>query len=1069
MKCKTPKMRWPLRLMALLLSTCLCLNTHAQDITVTGTVISDSSEALGNVTVTLKSDPRNSVTTDALGRFKMHVPPNGTLMFSFVGYDKLEVEIRGESKLRVVLKHSVSAMEDVVVVAFGGRQKKSSMVSAITTINPKELKGPTSNLTTMLAGRLSGMISYQRTGEPGADNASFFIRGITSFSSGGKVDPLILIDGMESTTNDLARLQPDDIAAFSILKDATATSVYGARGANGVVLVTTKTGNEGKTQMNFRVENSLSGNTENFKFTDNITYMKLANEAALTRTPLAPTPYSQSKIDGTIKGDNPLIYPSNDWIDMMIKDYTNNQRYNLDLQGGTKAARYYVSGTYNVDNGVLKVPEMNDFNSNIKLKNYSVRSNINLQLTKSTEAIIRVYGQFDDYRGPVDGGSSVFNQVLWSNPVLFPAVYPQTFLPQVTHPLFGNAPRPGMMANTVTGYYSASQLYLNPFANAVRGYREYNSSRMLAQVELKQDFGFVTPGLTGRVMAYTNRYSYFDVTRQYNPFFYQANTVDGGKTTTLARITEGTEYLNYVEGIKAQDSRSYLEAALNYSRVFNNKHAVGGMLITLFNSFQEGNPGINITNPVPTEAEKLQLSLPYRNQGLSGRFTYGYDSRYMFEFNFGYNGSERFFKTNRYGFFPSAGVAWNISNEKFFEPLKDVVSNLRVRASYGLVGNDQIGSNRDRFYYLSEIDLNAAWRGATFGNNTGYYRPGVDINRYENYDITWEKAYTQNYGLEFNIFKGFNVITEYWKRKQTNILMDRTYIPSTMGLQAAIKANVGEATAEGMDFSLDYNKNFGKDMWLQLRGTMTYATSRFAKYEEPAYGANEQHLSKIGHPLKQAWGLVAERLFVDDIEVANSPYQNYGKYLGGDIKYRDVNGDGQITNNDRVPIGLPTDPEIIYGTGFSFGYKNVDISAFFQGSARSSFFINAENISPFVLNGGAQNGLLNVIAQDHWSEDNRNLYAMWPRLSETFINNNNQNSTWWMRDGTFLRCKNVELGYNFPRKLLRLSGFRNGRIYINGSNLFVVSRFKMWDPEMGGKGLGYPVQKTYNLGLRLSL
>lgn len=1068
MKIKKRRGRWPLKTLAVLLSLCFCLHAQAQKITVNGLVLSDSSEALGNVTITLKQDPKVSITTDAFGRFRIDAPANGTLIFSFVGFERQELEIRGESKLRVILKRNVSALEDVVVVSFGGRQKKSSMVSAITTINPKELKGPTSNLTTMLAGRLSGMIAYQRTGEPGADNASFFIRGITSFSTGGKMDPLILIDGMESTVNDLARLQPDDIAAFSILKDATATSVYGARGANGVVLVTTKTGNEGKTQLNFRVENSLSGNTQNFKFTDNITYMKLANEAALTRDPLAPIPYSQTKIDGTIKGDNPLIYPSNDWIDMMIKDYTNNQRYNLDLQGGTKAARYYISGTYNVDNGVLKVPAMNDFNSNIKLKNYSVRSNVNLQLTKTTEAIFRVYGQFDDYRGPVDGGSSIFNQVLWSNPVLFPAIYPQTFLPQVTHPLFGNAPLPGTVANTTTGYYAPWQLYLNPLANAVRGYKENNSSRMLAQLELKQDLGFITPGLSSRVMAYTNRYSYFDVTRQYTPYYYQANTVDGGKTTTLARIAEGTEYLGYSEGAKIQDSRTYLEAAINYNRTFNAKHAVSGMLITLFNSYQEGNPGVTL-RPQPSDAEKLQLSLPYRNQGLSGRFTYGYDSRYMFEFNFGYNGSERFFKTNRYGFFPSAGVAWNISNEKFFEPLKDVVSNLRVRASYGLVGNDQIGAARDRFYYLSEVNLNNGGRGAVFGNNTGYYRDGVSISRYENYDITWEKAYTQNYGLEFNIFNGFTVITEYWKRKQTNILMDRKYIPSSMGLQSAIKANVGEAAAQGVDFSLDYNKSFNKDMWLQLRGNMTYATSKFAKYEEPAYGANELHLSKIGHPIKQEWGLIAERLFVDDIEVANSPFQNYGEVLGGDIKYRDVNGDGQITDNDKVPIGLPTDPEIVYGTGFSFGYKNFDLSAFFQGSARSSFFINSENISPFVLNGGAQNGLLKVIADDHWSEDNRNLYAMWPRMSETFIKNNNQTSTWWMRDGTFIRCKNVEIGYNFSRKLLRLSHFRNGRIYINGNNLFVISQFKMWDPEMGGKGLGYPVQRTYNMGIRLSL
>ncbi|GEP98880.1 SusC/RagA family TonB-linked outer membrane protein [Chitinophaga cymbidii] len=1067
MKKKSGNVGYMLRIAVLSIFIILSRNAFSQtnQITVKGRVLSDSSALVG-VIVVVKSDVQQNTVTDEKGGFTIKAPADGVLIFSMIGFEREEVNINGRGTINVMMRMKDNGLNEVVVTAFGAKQKKSSMVSAITTINPKELKGPTSNLTTMLAGRLSGMISYQRSGEPGADNASFFIRGVTSFSTGGKKDPLILLDGMESTPNDLARLQPDDIAAFSILKDATATAVYGARGANGVVLVTTKTGAEGRTNFNFRAENSISGNTQNFKFTDNITYMRLANEAALTRDPLAATPYSQTKIDGTMKGDNPLLFPSNDWVDLMIKDHTVNQRYNLDVNGGGKIARFYISGTYNIDNGILKVAELNDFNSNIKQRNYSIRSNVNFQLTKTTEAIVRVYGQFDNYRGPVDGGTAIFNQVLWSNPVLFPAVYPQEFLPQVKHPLFGNRPRPGAQSNSVTGYYDAGSLYLNPFANAVRGYRDYTSSRTIAQLELKQDFGFLLPGLTARVMAYTNRYSDFAVTRAYSPFYYEANTMDY-KTVTLARITEGTEYLGYAEGAKNVNSRTYMEAAVNYSQTFGKKHAVSGMLITLLNSYLDGNPGSNYPNV--SESEKLQLSLPYRNQGISGRFTYGYDNRYLAEFNFGYNGSERFAEERRYGFFPSAGLAWNLSNEKFMEPLEAVLSRVRLRASYGLVGNDQIGSNRDRFYYLSEVNLNNGGRGATFGNLGGYSRPGVSISRYDNYDIGWEKAYTQNFGLEFTLFRDFNIIAEYWKRRQTNILMDRSYIPSTLGLESAIRANVGEAQARGVDLSLEYNKSFNNDIWLQLRGNMTYATSEFAKYEEPGYGPNEQHLSRIGYPISQVWGLIAERLFVDDIEAANSPYQNYGPYMGGDIKYRDVNGDGQITDNDRVPIGLPTDPEIIYGAGFSFGYKNFDISAFFQGAARTAFFINAENISPFVLNGGAQNGLLEVIANDHWSESNRNLYAMWPRLSETFINNNNQWSTWWMRDGTFLRCKNVEIGYNFSKELLQRTRIRNGRLYVNGTNLFVISKFKMWDPEMGGNGLGYPVQRVFNIGVRLSL
>ncbi|WP_143306151.1 SusC/RagA family TonB-linked outer membrane protein [Chitinophaga vietnamensis] len=1019
-------------------------------IKIKGQVTESNGAPMIGVTVVNKNLHTNAQ-TDNMGMFSIEANIGDSLLFSMVGMLSQTVQVKNEKLLKIVMQQKVSDVNEVVVVAYG-TQKKTSMVSAVTSINPKELKGPTSNLTTMLAGRLSGVISYQRSGEPGKDNASFFIRGITTFGT-GKVDPLILIDGMESSTNDLARLQPDDIAGFSILKDATASSLYGARGANGVVLVSTKSGVEQKTAFGVRFENSISSNTRNFKFADNVTYMKMANEAVLTRFPLQDVQYSQSKIDHTAAGDDPLLYPNNNWVKQLIKDYTINQRTNFNLKGGGKVAQFYIAGTYNVDNGVLNVDKRNNFNSNIKLKNYSLRSNVNINLTPTSQAIVRTYGQFDDYNGPVGGGAGLFSQTIWANPVMFPAVYPASYAPELKHPLFGNAVKPG--SSSIPG--DGGNLYNNPYANSVSGYQQYNSSTLLVQVELKQDLKFLLPGLTARTMGYTERYSYFDVSRRYQPYFYTLRYDPYTKTPTLSSLnTNGTEYLNYSPGDKILNTTTYMEAALNYNQQFNKVHNVSGMLIGLIRSYLTANAG------------SLQTSLPHRNQGVSGRFTYDYDSRYLAELNFGYNGSERFASNHRFGFFPSAGIAWNMQNENFFKPLTHTIDKLKLRATYGLVGNDQIGNENDRFFYLSDVNMNASDKGATFGERNAYSRPGVNVNRYENRDITWEKSYKTNLGMELGLFNALNIQLDVYKEHRTNILMTRSTIPGTMGLSAPIQANVGEAEGKGVDIAIDYTKSFNNNSFVQFRGNFTYATSKLLVNEEPTYP--EAYRSHVGHSLSQVYGFIAERLFVDEQEVANSAYQNWGQaVMGGDIKYHDVNGDGVINASDAVPIGLPTTPEITYGFGFSLGFKQVDLSFFFQGSARSSFWIDPYRISPFVLNGGGQHGLLQAIANDHWSESNRNLYAFWPRLSDYFVWNNIQTSTWWMRNGAFLRMKNVELGYTFPKRLLNRIHMSNARIYANASNLFVISKFKTWDPEMAGDGLGYPVQRVINLGINLGL
>ncbi len=462
-------------------------------------------------------------------------------------------------------------------------------------------------------------------------------------------------------------------------------------------------------------------------------------------------------------------------------------------------------------------------------------------------------------------------------------------------------------------------------------------------------------------------------------------------------------------------------------------------------------------------AGSMQESLAFRNLGVSGRATYGYESRYFFEFNFGYNGSERFHKDKRFGFFPSAGVAWSISDENFWQPLKEKINNLKLRATYGLVGNDAIGSASDRFFYLSEVNMNASNRGAYFGTDRGYSKNGISIDRYSNKNITWEVSYKSNVALEVGLFNRLSVIAEYFKENRKNILMTRSSIPATMGLSASVRANVGEASGEGIDISLDYNHIINQNFWIQGRGNFTYATSKYQIYEEPTY--EEPYLSRIGYPLSQQWGYIAERLFIDNEDVNNSPTQNFGEYSGGDIKYLDINNDGTITAFDIMPIGYPTVPEIIYGYGLSLGYVNFDFSAFFQGSARSSFWIDATSTSPFI---NGQRALLKTYAKNHWSEEDQNIYALWPRLSTNIISNNAQRSTWFMQDGSFLRLKQVEVGYTLPRQLTQNYKIQKLRVYFSGTNLFLWRKFKLWDVEMAGNGLGYPIQKVFNLGLTVS-
>lgn len=1076
--------RFPARkaLFCLLFICCCCINNIASGqniITVTGTITDSSGNMLNGVSVINTAKKNAGTYSDVHGKFVLDVAPGSLLHFSSVGFVDQNITVTEKThiiNLRMI--PAASSISEVVVTAFGRKERREAVVGSVTSIQPGELKVPSSNLTTALAGKVAGMISFQRGGQPGMDNANFFIRGVTTL--GYSSSPLILVDNIELSANDLARLQVDDIASFSILKDASAAALYGARGANGVILITTKEGKIGKARINVRVENSISQPTKNIKLADPITYMKGYNEAVTTRNPSQTPPYTPNAIYNTQQtldhapGSSPYIYPAVDWMSTLFKDQTNTHRANFSASGGSQFAKYYMAGSYSKDNGILQNNPVNNFNSGMKYENYQLRANVNLNVTKSTEVVVRLWGNFNDYTGPITGSNDGFStdlyaRVLHANPVAFaPYFAPDSANLLTKHILFGNN-------NRLTG-----SLMDNPYADLMYGYKTFSESRMSAQFELTQKLDFI-PGLSFHGIFSTNRYSYFSITRNYKPFYYQVQSYDPHtKDYTLDWINDSPgdaqEFLGMTSDPSSKSVYTYLymQGTLDYNHAFD-KHNVGATLIATRQQTQYGDayePGTNVPS--------LLLSLPYRNLGVSGRVSYSYDSRYFLEFNFGYNGSERFAADHRFGFFPTIGGGWVISNEKFWQGgVADVITRLKLRGSYGLVGNDNIGSQR--FFYLSSVTPDDAGRGTwpgTFGSTNGNTYWGTTIQAYPNPDVTWERSRKSNVAIEATFLKHLNITAELYHEYRDHILIRRGYMPVSVGIENTandnLQANLGIATARGLDLNITYNNTITKDLSIQLMGNLTATSNKTIFQEEPEY--KYDYRFQKGKPINQPFGYVAERLFVDDKEARNSPPQMFGNNppQGGDIKYRDVNQDGIIDSDDQVPIGLPTVPQIIYGAGFSLSYKNFDLSAFFQGLARESFFINPTSqvdfyygkfgTAPFVNNGQ----LLQAYADNHWSLENQNLYAMYPRYSATDVANNEQQSTWWMRDGSFVRLKSAEIGYTFPKRLSRRAFMDNARIYANGLNLLTFSHFKLWDPEMAGQGFAYPIQRVFNIGLNLN-
>ena len=976
------------------------------------------------------------VITDLDGLFQIQVTDkNSVIVISYIGYVTQEISVGDRSSITVQLKEDTKSLEEVVVTAFGATQKKETMVGSIQQVRPAELKVPSSSLSTSFAGRMAGVIAIQRSGQPGADGADFWIRGKSTF--GDATGVLIVLDGVEISSSDLNALDPEVIESFSILKDATATAMYGTRGANGVMIVTTKSGQDLlKPIINFRLETSMSQLTSVPEMVGGVDYMKLYNEALTTRG-ITTGLYDDTKIRATEQGLNPLVYPNVDWYNEMFNKNAFAQRFNFNIRGGKKAVTYFMSASVKHDAGNLKSLSKDYFsyNNNINVMRYDFVNNLSIKATNTTKISLGLNVSLRDWKGPSAGVDGIFSMSREASPVDFPIVYPARNDKEI-YTLWG-----GMSG----GIYNNG--YRNPVAEYVVGYKKQFASTVNANIRLDQDLKMVTKGLKLHVLASFKNWSKTETTRKagYNQFeIDQYNEATG--EYTLSRVGNEQKTALNTEGAATGDRRIFIQAYLDYKRKFG-VHDVNAML--LYNQDQLDN----------NKPDNLLSSLPRRKQGIAARLSYAYDDRYLAEVNFGYNGSESFAKNNRFGFFPSIALGYNISQEKFWEPISNVISHFKLRGSYGLVGNDGIN---ERYAYLEDIVLSSDKWKYTTGVNQNVNLQGPVWNRYYNPNLTWEVGKKLNVGFDMQLFHQVNLNFDVFKEIRSKIYMQKVNtLPDFIGTgETKIYENSGKMKNVGFDIALDYNKQITKDFFLSFKGTLTYAHNTILERDEPPFQLYP-NLSSVGYSRGQHLVYVADGLFRDQADVDSHAEQTLG-YIPqpGDIKYvdqPDANGncDGIINTNDRVYMGYPEDPEIVYGFGPSMKYKNWDFSFFFQGAARTSILMSG--FHPFGKN--ATRGVMKFIADDYWSESNPNPNAAYPRLTRDTNANNTVNSSYWLRNGAFLKLKNAEIGYTF----------KMFRAYLNGSNLLTFSPFKHWDPEMGGgSGMKYPTQRVFNIGIQFT-
>lgn len=980
-------------------------------------------------------------TTNIDGDFSLDCSEGDVLSVSFIGYESSNITVGRQDVYSVQLKEATEQLGEVVVTAFGVGQKKASLVGSVQQVRPTELKVPTSSLSNSFAGRLAGVIAVSRSGEPGADGANFWIRGASTFS--GATSPLIVLDGVEITSAQLNALDPEAIESFSILKDATATALYGTRGANGVMIVTTKSGGDlDKPVINFRIEGAVSQLTKVPDLVDGISYMNLYNEAQ-NRNPGTVDIYSQEQIDGTLAGINPYVYPNVDWYNEMFKKNSFAERVNFNIRGGSKRVDYFMSASVKHTDGNLK-PMSKDFfsyNNNINLFNYDLVNNLNIKVTRTTNVGLGLNLSIRDWDGPNSNPSDIFASAMNASPVDFPIRFPaqseeDTFI------------RWGGKSGAAGGYS-----YVNPVANYVKGFRSELTTNITANLRLKQDLSMILPGLNFDGLLSLKNYSWSQTKRSSNINQYEVTAYDSAKDEyTLGIIGNEIDTALNTSTATNGNRKIYIQLALNYNHTFNKLHDVN--LMILYNQEQ---------NDTFQQGGGLYVSLPQRKQGFAGRISYGYANRYLMEANFGYNGSENFPSNNKFGFFPSIALGYNISEEAFWKPLRNVIPQFKLRASWGLVGNDQTGAGR--FAYLEDLTLG----GISYTTGTGngnITMSGPKFTRYANYGMTWEVGEKKNIGLDMNILGDLQLSFDMFKEIRRDIFMQRRTVSGIIGTgDVRLQGNYGKMQNWGVDAGLDYNKQLTKDWFLNVKGTFTFARNKVLEYDEPEYLLYPNN-SQLGYPINSIWGYECLGMLTDDMLQQYDVLHSFANLplMAGDLYYKDQpdsngNTDNVIDVNDRKVLGHPTVPEIVYGFGASAKWKNLDFSVFFQGTGNVSLMMSG--FHPFNGNSNtAKRGVMDWIAENHWNVENPNENVLYPRLTSTTNNNTEQNSTFWLRDASFLKLKNAEIGYTYKKM----------RFYISGNNLLTFSPFDLWDPEMGGgSGMKYPTQRTINFGFQMTI
>lgn len=999
---------------------------------VSGIVTDEEGEPLIGVNIQVKGSDKGT-STDFDGQFTIDdIDENAVLVVSYVGYQTQEVEVSGKTNLEIVLTSDSQILDEIVVVGMG-EQRKASVIGAISNVNMDDLKVPSRSLVNALAGKMAGAVVVQRSGELGRDNAAFWIRGISTFSSNRT--PLILVDGVERDMHDL---DPENVESVSILKDASATAVYGVRAANGVVLVTTRRGTVQKPVIEFKTEYGFSDLPSLPKYLDGENYARLYNEASGREN------YSEEYIQNLKEGVDPLVYPNVDWFDETFTDYSNNAQASLNIRGGGDVARYFVGLGYIGESGNFKNNPEADYKSNLGLQRYNFRSNIDVTLSQSTTLDLEVGGYLTDLHTPGIGGdiwgtnySPAGELFYWSNlatPISNPVRIP------IGEDVDGNVEY-GWGAPTQVGEKNPAERLMGS------GYNTEYRNQVLSQITLNQDLDNLIEGLKFKSSYSFDAYSATTILRQKQSTTYGVQGRDNNTgELQYSEVDKGQEFLSYSRALSSNRAKEF-KAQFIYNNSINSIHRLGGMLMYYQRDYINGNASTSI------------LALPYRRQGIASRVTYDYDDRYFMEFNIGYNGSENFPKKNRFGVFPAVAAGWLVSNEKFWNgDLKKIITILKLKGSYGLVGSEALPGG-ERYGYLSIYG--GGLGGYHFGETPKSYG-GVGLNRIGVEDLTWEKGIKKNVGLEMLLLNGdISFEIDFFHEHRYDILLRRESLPAIVGINSVPFANLGEMINKGFDGTLELSKSY-QNGFTRVYGNYTFARDKIIEMDEP--NRNYEYRQRTGHKYGQVFGLVATKYFDDELEIENSPEQTFGEVRPGDIKYHDTNGDGKITIDDEVPIGYSNLPEINYGFGMQTMFHDFDIGVFFRGQARVSYALGGAYI-PF--REGVGKGNLFVEALDRWTEENPSQDAQYPRMYDGTSANNWQRSTKTIYDGSFLRLSDLEIGYTIKSQNISKIGLKSLRFYFLSNNVALFSKWKMWDPETGTpSGNNYPLQRKFNFGIR---